>query len=243
MNERPWPNPIGEDTLADDAVHVWLADLRIPPSNIPSLQAMLADDEKVRASRFRFEPLQNVFIVSHGILRLLLSRYLNCDPASLRFQHNSHGKPELPGHELRFNFSHSGDYTIYALVRRHQIGIDIERMRPLDDLETIARYYFSEVECAALLNLRPEEQVQGFFNGWTRKEAYIKAIGKGLAQPLDAFDVTLAPDSPARLLRVEGDLAAPQRWSLWDVPAPAGYAAACMVECPTCELQLRTFTL
>jgi len=187
-------------------------------------------DEAQRAARFHFPADQRRYTVGRGVLRLLLGRYLTSDPQTLRFAYNAYGKPHLvaPGDEssLQFNLSHSGELALYAFARHCQVGIDIERIRPDIDWAALVAQVFSRQEQLAFATLPMDERVAAFFRGWTRKEAFIKAHGKGLALPLTQFDVTLAPDEAARLLATHYEPQDVHNWSLCTVTCPAGYAAA-----------------
>jgi 4'-phosphopantetheinyl transferase len=158
----------------------------------------------------------------------------------LEFSYGPHGKPELSGitggRGLCFNLSHAQEYIVYAVTNRRLIGIDIAYMHDLDGAVQTARRFFSVREWLALRRLPVNEQRAAFFACWSRKEAFVKAIGKGLAMPLDSFDVSLGPDEPARLVNVVGDPEAAERWSLWDLPSIPGYASALAVEGHSCEV-------
>jgi len=215
--------------LSENDVHVWRAWLNPPPERVLDLAETLSADEAERARRFVFDHDRERFIVGRGFLRAILGHYLNTEPAQIKFKYGSQGKPALEtdfNGGLHFNLSHSGNLVLYAIARRRDIGIDVEAIRSLEDMAQIAKRFFSPAEYATLCALPVEEQPTGFFNCWTRKEAYIKAIGSGLTQPLDEFDVTLAPGRPARLLRVQNDPQAPDRWSLIELKPAPDYAAA-----------------
>jgi 4'-phosphopantetheinyl transferase len=190
----------------------------------------LEPDERARAQRFRFERDRRRFMATRGILRLLLASYAGIAPGEVRFTYGAHGKPVLAGsasaQSLRFNLSHSRGVTLYAVTHGREIGVDIEFIRDLPDAEAIARRFFSPAEVTALLGLPDDLRRDAFFRCWTRKEAYIKAQGTGLTASLVRFSVSLVPDQPAQLLQVAGDPDAPSRWSLCDLPAIPGYAAA-----------------
>jgi 4'-phosphopantetheinyl transferase len=134
---------------------------------------------------------------------------------------------------LRFNVSHCDSWALIAVTLEDRVGIDIERLRPLDDLENVARSCFSELELETLLSVPANQRTEAFFNCWTRKEAFIKAWGDGLSYPLGDFDVTLLPQVPAELVSVRGNVTAPAEWSLvaWQ-PVP-GYVAAMAIDQPT----------
>ena len=217
--------------LEADTVHVWCAPLDPPAGAVRGYAALLAPDERARAERFRFEQHRRQYTVARGVLRSLLGRYLGADPRALAFRYASHGKPELDGGggALRFNVSHSGELALYAVARGREVGVDVEHVHPLDDAEEIAERFFSAAERAAFRALPPEAKEVAFFDCWTRKEAYIKAIGEGLSFPLHAFDVSLAPGEPARLLgAVDREQAA--RWTLRELDPAPGYRAALVVE-------------
>src|SRR5262249_48848883 len=192
---------------------------------------MLTSDEQRRAERFYFPQDRQHFIAGRGILRVVLGKYLGREPHQLQFDYNLHGKPKLIGEKrLRFNLSHSHGLALYAVTWEREVGVDIEHVRPDFAGEAIAERFFSPNETAVLRSLPDHLRVAAFFNCWTRKEAYIKARGKGLAIPLDQFDVSLAPGEPAALL---ADRAAPpesQRWAMCCLAPGPGYAGAVAVE-------------
>ena len=220
-------NPI---SLTDEVVQVWQAGLDVAPAYLARLVALLSVDERERMGRFHFEHHRHRYAAAHGQIRLILSAYLACHPAQLQFVTTTYGKPALSnGGDLCFNLSHAGDQMLVGVVRGRAIGIDIEQIRP--DLATteIASHYFSHAEQMAFQTVPEAQKPQAFFNAWTRKEAFIKAIGEGLSFPLGDFTVTLVPGEPARLLTVRGSTEEAARWQMWGWEAGDGYAAAVVV--------------
>lgn len=221
-------------TLGNDEVHVWSTSLNPPPEEIEKLEETLARDERARADRFHFQKDRRRFIVARGMLRAILGRYLGREPSGLRFCYTAHGKPELAAQSgddtLRFNVSHSHELALYGVTRGREIGVDVEYVRPVAEVEDIAERFFSPRENAVLCALPAHEKAGAFFACWTRKEAYLKALGDGLARPLDAFDVSLIPGEPARLLHVQGDEQERYRWLLRELTPAEGYTAAICVE-------------
>jgi 4'-phosphopantetheinyl transferase len=219
-------------SLSEGEVHVWRAELEQPHETLESFDRILDTDERERASRFHFEKHRRRFVVARGILRTLLARYLNAQPEELRFSYTGYGKPALDveHRRVRFNASHSHELALFAFVLDHEIGVDVEHVNRDFASEEIARRYFSASEVETFNKLSKEEQPPAFFRCWTRKEAYIKAIGEGLSHPLDAFDVTFAPGEPARLLRVARDPESVARWSMADLDVGSAYAAAVAVQ-------------
>ncbi len=172
------------------------------------------------------------FIVCRGLLRVLLSRYLKLAPQQLRFSYGRWGKPALAGHEpdshLCFNLSHSQGAALYAVTRDRAVGVDLEQMRPLPDIEQLAKRFFSQREFAVIDSLPPAQKQVAFFKGWTRKEAYLKATGEGLSE-LERVEVSVAPGEPATLLRIGSSPGATEQWSMHEPTIAPGYVAAIVV--------------
>jgi len=232
--KNSWNTAPKELRLSGNEVHVWVAKLDQSQHIRSDLIRTLSEDEITRANRFRFEQDRNHFVVARGVLRDILSRYLQQPPDTFEFETNAYGKPMLlkpvNGRNLNFNVSHSGAYALYAVIYDRQIGIDIEQIRHDFGGEEIARRFFSPHEVDSLLSLSTTQQNQAFFACWTRKEAFIKAKGKGLSIPLDQFDVELRPTEPVRLLETKWDTEETSRWSLKSLFVAKDYAAAIAVE-------------
>src|SRR5258706_3318452 len=222
--------------LAPDQIHVWRVPLNQSPARLLELKAVLSPDERARAERFRFDKDRNQFIESRAALRLLLSQYLNVSPTGLTFSKAAHGKPALANGQsnsgLRFNLSRRDGLALVAVTRDREIGIDVELIQADLPLFEIANVSFSENELAILQSLPESQQAAGFYNCWTRKEAYVKARGEGFSFPLKEFDVSLTPGAAAKLLAVRGRNTEVDRWTLQDLSAGDGYVAALMFEGP-----------
>jgi 4'-phosphopantetheinyl transferase len=229
-----WENPPELPNLPSDEVHVWRARLDLSPTSIRSLFAILSDDERARAERFRTPCDSQRSIASRGLLRVLLAHYLAAYPSQIRFRYNRQEKPALANQAaadgLRFNVSHSQGLALFAFSCGRELGVDLERIDPAICGEQISKRFFSPQECATLRVLPVEQQPEAFFACWTRKEAYIKAKGQALAIRLDQFDVSLAPGEPAALLQTAEGPEEARRWSLHTVSPAPGYAGALAVE-------------
>ena len=222
-----WRSPPSVLQLQPTDLHLWRADLRsVSPDLVNRLRALLSEDERARADRFYFEPDRRRFTLARGGLRIILGRYLDWPAAALQFAYSPLNKPRLahPAEPLCFNLSHSQDLALYAVAWNREVGIDIEQIRADCDYEAIAARFFSAPEQQELAQLSPALRLQGFFNGWTRKEAILKAIGKGLTVPLDQLEVSLM--GAACLRRLDWQPAELTRWRLSDLQVEAGYAAA-----------------
>lgn len=239
-----WAEAPAPPALRADEVHVWRIALEPPRTSLARLAARLSQDERRRAARFRFERDRRRFHAARGALRELLAGYLGEEPERLAFVEGLHGKPGLAisrGEELRFNLSHSGELALCAVSRRREVGVDVEQVRELPDAEALARRFFSDVETAALEALPEAQRLAAFFRCWTRKEAYLKAVGAGLLQPLDGFDVSLLPELGECELSVRGRPEETARWSLQSLDVGAGYAAAVVAEGPAWRSVCRAF--
>ena len=198
-----------------------LVELDIGAEALALYASWLDADERGRAARFRFDRDRNRFVARRGQLRELLGNDLGIAPGALRLAEDGYGKPVLlDDPELNFNLSHSNGHALIATARGSAIGCDIEWRNPELACPKVARRLFAPAEYEALIALPPEQWVAGFYNCWTRKEAYVKALGLGLSYPLDAFTVSVAPGEPARFTSEE------KGWTLSAFEPAPGYQAA-----------------
>ncbi len=205
-------------------IQLCYADLRGLAHRLEAFRALLSPDEAARAARFATEALRARCALRRGLLRHLLGRVVGRDPAALAFAYGPMGKPSLPGGPA-FNLADCKDHVLIAIAPHEtvELGVDVERLRSVPDAAGIAERFFAPEERAAFAALPEALRDEAFLNGWTRKEAFIKATGQGLSTPLDRFAVELVPGRPARLLSLDGALEAGSAadWSLFDLrPAP-----------------------
>jgi 4'-phosphopantetheinyl transferase len=223
-----WP------ALAEDEVHLWRAVLDVPEGWIGKLSEVLSADERGRAERIEPDRGRARFVTGRHVLRTILGSYLGLAPERVEFTYELQGKPGVAREQnrsrLSFSLAHSRDRMLVAVTQRRSVGVDVEFVRPLFDATGIAECVFSAREQAALGALAPSEQLAGFFHGWTRKEAWLKAASAGPGWPPDSFSVSLGPGTPCRLLEVQGDPEAPEHWSLTSFEPAPGYVGALAVE-------------
>jgi 4'-phosphopantetheinyl transferase len=214
-------------------VHVWLADLDPGTAVVDRLVARLSPDEQERGARFHFRRDAMRWIVARATLREILGAVPEMEPGAVTFTYGSKGKPSvaasLDRREIQFSVSHSSDLAAYAVTAGAPVGVDVERLRPVDEMDAVAERTFSQRECGALRGLPASLRPAGFFNCWTRKEAYIKALGEGLSYPLDRFSVSLAPGAPACLESVDDAPDHVETWTLEALPVRSGFAGAVVV--------------
>ncbi len=229
-----WENAPDRVALGENEVHIWRTSLLRTAGEYRQLQTFLDENELAHAQSFFSIEKRWHWVAARGTLRFLLGMYLRTYPAQLTFCYNAHGKPDL-GDEwqqehIRFNLSHSTGLALYAFVRRRQIGLDIERVRASVRHMRLAQQKFAPGEYETLQRLSPAEQQQAFFTCWTRKEAYLKARGEGMAYGLRSFEVSLKPGEPAVLLVNHLDPFECQRWSIKDILPGEDYVGTLIVE-------------
>ncbi len=221
---------VEEPRLLADEVDIWFFPLDVEPARLEALRTGLSSDENERAERFVFPRDRDRFRAGRGQLREILARYLRVTPSAVAFEYGPQGKPRLAGEAaVRFNLSHSEHEAVVAVARDREVGIDLERVRPTVECESLAQHFFSPPETAALLALPSSVRSRAFYAYWTCKEAFLKAKGGGLNIPLDEFEVSVDASS-ARILWTAWDPREAGRWSLSVLPAPSGFAAALVVE-------------
>ena len=226
-----------------DEIHVWSIPLEHGDDVVARLAELLSPDERDRAARFVFPRDRRRFTVARGAIRQILAGYLSQAPSALAFAYGPRGKPRLAQPAgLDFNLAHSHELALCAVTSGRPVGVDVEWLRPMPDLLSVARIAFSPAELAALLAQPEADRLATFFRCWTSKEAYIKARGDGLALPLDAFDVSLAADQPPALLANRLDPAEPSRWSLHALAPADGYLGALAVPGPAVGRRLLSWS-
>jgi 4'-phosphopantetheinyl transferase len=218
--------------LSSEEVHLWVIDLAAVAMGKARWQQLLSPEERNRAGRFHSSRDRQYFTATRALLRTVLGGYLSCDPHALSFLYTDQKKPYLgPGcGTIEFNVSHSGSCALLAFSRGRAVGVDVEAIRSDFDHEALARRFFSPRERDELGAIPPSEKCNAFFRCWTRKEAYLKAHGAGLTLPLYAFDVSLKPKAQDALLATRPDQGEAGLWSLGEVSAGEGYAAALCVQ-------------
>ena len=222
--------------LESGAVHIWAASLADPRWSARTLRPLLSADELARASRLKLPLQRQRFEVSRGLLRSILSEYLDTPPDRIAFTYGSHGKPALRDHALHFSVAHSDDLAVYAIARDREVGIDVEAIREIEGIRAIVDRFFTLPEMIELTKLPPRLHAEAFANCWTRKEAYLKATGLGCSHPLDQVCVSLAPGTPAQLKWVANRPAESGRWSLAAFRPAGNHIAAIAVEGPAADL-------
>lgn len=216
--------------LANQA-HVWQVNFSKQSDNISFFLNLLSDNEKEKASKFRFKKDQNQFIISRGVLRVLSASYLNTNAKEIEFKYGEYGKPEFDFNcDLKFNISHSGDVGVLGFVLNFDIGVDVEKIKDDFDVLDIVSNYFSQLEIETLKKLPKEKHTEYFYRCWTRKESFIKAKSLGLTFPLDSFSVCINSDKKTELLETKWDDTEKHKWKLFTFSPHQDYISAVSIK-------------
>jgi len=228
--------------LKPNTVHIWSLNFVVNDDAYNKYHSLLSEDEKTRASKFKFYKDKRCYVVGKGVLRLLSGKYLNNDAKAIVFEYGKQGKPKFKYEaHLNFNVSHSGDIAIIGFVYDHTIGIDIEIIK--DDFDTleIANNFFSKKEIAELRKIPNPQKHIAFYRCWTRKESFIKAKGQGLSFPLDSFSVSIDSDEKSELLETKWDEHEKNFWNLFSFSPKEKYIGAISVRGEVNKVQYFNF--
>jgi 4'-phosphopantetheinyl transferase len=233
IEKTDWANAAPNGIIFSNEVHIWRYYQEETNCQIESLQGILSDDELARSGKFHFEKDRKKFILTRGTLRKLLGSYLGKNPQQIRFNYTSFGKPFLAvdseNNNLSFNLSHSGEVVLYAITQNQKIGIDVEQVGDHTDVMAIAKKFFSPGEIGEMEKANEKNRTQLFFRYWTRKEAFVKALGKGVSFPMERLDVSLLNKfSPIIKLTAENNESA--CLNVQDLFSGDGYVAAIATE-------------
>jgi 4'-phosphopantetheinyl transferase len=228
--------------IEDYQVHVWQAKVDNSSAHPNKFSSVLSTDEHEQANNFKFTADKQHFIFRRYQLRLILSKYLGCNPRELMFRYSEYKKPFIYMPELKevkFNMSFSGDLMLVGVSRNNEIGIDIEKVRPVEDLENIATENFSILEVKSLI--RRKDKINTFFRIWTRKEAFIKATGNGMYLPLRSFCVNINPSGKPEHLAIFNHPMESGLWRTTELNTSDGYVASMAIK--SNNFQITYFTL
>lgn len=216
-------------------VDIWRGCLSIEADIIAEKMDALSESEKQKADNFKLPIMRRRYIAVRYLLRKILAAYLQTEPRALQFQADAYGKPFLVCGSLHFNISHTADLLMVAVANFADIGIDVEAIKPRGNLDGLAARCFAETEYQAWRQLPEAQQEAVFYRLWTKKEAFVKAVGRGIALGLDKCEVELAPDG--QLISVPAEFGAASAWRVTELPISADSAAALVT--PNCRFTLR----
>ena len=231
---RAWSSVPSNLWLANNEVHVWCVDLSALELDTNSLRLNLPEDENAKADTFHFQNDRENYIARHAMLRNILGRYVSLESEHIRLSYSSHGKPSLAdyhhNHRIRFSLSHSKGVVLYAITRGREVGVDVERIVPNIMDEQFVAYVFSHKERSAIQSLPSELRRNASFQSWTRKEAYGKALGRGLDYNLKQLNVSNAFCERNLLSNRNNDAHDIRCWTIRDLELGPGYAGSIVAE-------------
>jgi len=206
-------------------VFTYIIDMDQYNDNLSLLWKYLSINEQEQAKKYYDKVLANHYIISHGILRSILGYYVDQSPSSLELINNTHGKPSLKNSNIEFNMSHSRNMVCYVIAFNNKIGVDIEFYNTTIDIMEMLELVFTKKEIELIKSLDIDEQYKTFYKSWTKKEALIKAVGRGLSYPINTIEVIkLLPGQ--NLLLTDGNDELQQEWYSYELEAPKGYFGA-----------------
>ena len=222
--------------LESNQIDLWYTDTgQVSESLLPAYRDLLSSSEIDRCDRFVFEEDRRLFLISHCLVRVMLSRYTGISPRELRFITKGQGKPQLAGFgdvpPVQFNLSHTRGMAVLGIAREHDIGVDVEHVKPSTNLE-IADRHFSDAEVRVLQQTSPDEQRGLFFRFWTLKESYLKARALGIGFPLHLFTFHLDAHQPPRITFADGLADDPQHWQFFETQLRPDFPSAVAVRQP-----------
>lgn len=246
MPHHPGLFPLRIQPLAGSDLHIWSAALSASADALAYFHALLAVDEKARAERFYFERDRDRYIVGRGILRTLLAGYLDMEAAQILFAYGPQRKPALElvrrGKTLHFNLAHCNGWAAYVFSWEQPVGIDLEHIRPLPDVDDLVQRFFSQRESTLIRSLSGEKKWDMFFQIWTCKEAILKAHGSGLTTALDQFEISFDENGLVTVTSHIQDSAELTAWHLETVELIHGYKSAVAAQGDIGNMIFRSFT-
>jgi len=216
-----------------EEVHIWMVDLNISQTIQQHFEkSFLSEEELTKAKGFKFNHHRLQFSASHGYLKLILARYLDCCPSIIEYGIKKYGKPFLKNpttqYKIRFNMSHSQDIALYAVTLDTEVGVDIEIIKENLNILDLIEHVFTTREKSIFKEIEEDKKTKVFYDVWTRKEAYLKATGEGLNFPLNKIEVIVHQNEQVRLLNVEENQSV-NPWFLYSLEMP-GYSASIAIE-------------
>jgi 4'-phosphopantetheinyl transferase len=247
MNEKDLYSPVWGDPqiplqINESQVDVWRASQNLPEFALKRLRLFLSKDELEVADSYEFKDEGNHFIASRGTLRKILGLYLKVNPAEIRFTYGAHGKPRLeyPESPLEFNISHSGDIVVVAVTKETQVGVDIEYLNMVSDIDFMSDRFLTRREKEAYSELDDDDKRKEFLACWTLKEACVKATGLSIRGLLPSLDVCFNPHMIS-LPREEGDEVTRNPCHAMTFTPAAKYVASIVVDIPKAYIRFYNY--
>jgi 4'-phosphopantetheinyl transferase len=208
---------------------IFIVNLATYINNISQCFESLSAKERIQANNYRTRSLRDQYIMSHGILRHILSHYTKQSPVNVEFTHNEYGKPFLKDSNIQFNMSHSHNMASFVVALDCRVGIDIELHNDNLDVQELEDLVLTSKESKYLSNLKPKEKLTLFYDLWTKKEALIKATGQGLSYPINTIEaIDLLSGQGICLANEKNELE--QEWYCYELQTPKDYSGSIAID-------------
>ena len=239
---KTWQTAPDDLELLPHHVDIWLTSTEPEEEQVRAYAKYLSQAELARAQKFRPKTAYREYIITRGLLRQALSETAGLDLGGVDFMYGEHGKPCLDARvseeTVAFNVSHSHGLALVALTLGGRLGVDLEKIRPEVEWRELAGRYFSEAEFRDLENRPQGDGLKAFYACWTRKEAFVKALGAGVSYGLKQFDVSVGPEEDYAALTIRSQDEDAAAWLVKNLPVPDSHVAALAVDRPACGFRL-----
>jgi 4'-phosphopantetheinyl transferase len=222
-------------------INLWYTFIDSHEKDVIKLSEYLNQEELRKANRIKSVKERNNCVITLAVLKILLGYYLDKNPCEIILSYTKYNKPYLKYSDLKFNLSHSGNILLIGFALNFEIGVDVEKMEEFPEADDVAKNFFSSYEYKSFSSLQNNERIEGFYNCWTRKEAFIKAVGSGLSYSLKEFDVTLAPGADSKIVKIKNDKSEGENWSLFSLDLISNYKAAVAVRLKECRMKISKY--
>lgn len=220
-------------------VDVWEGSLSVEPEILTDMLDNLSETEQQKAAAFKLPLMRQRYIAVRYLVRKTLGQYLQTEPRALKFYADTYGKPFLACGSLHFNISHTADLLMLAVANFPDIGIDVESIKPRGSLDGLAVRCFTETEYQTWRQFPGAQQEAVFYRLWTKKEAFVKAVGRGIALGLEKCEVQLPVGG--QLVNIPAEFGGATDWQITELPTNADSAAALVTT--SCRFNLRRLGL
>jgi len=230
-----------DTSLNPGEIHIWVFDLVDQGPDHSKWRDLLSTQEIARSESYRFKQDRDRFIARRGLLRQLLGEYSRLEPSEIVYQTSPFGKLSIPSQKIRFNLSKCRERVVFAFALEKEIGIDLEQVYPMEEMEAMQKTWFSLSEQQDLNTLDPLYRTEGFFHVWTQKEAFLKAHGEGLSLPLQDFSVSTHPNLPGKILWIKDQTEAVSHWKMITPALGVGWRlAVCIRSITDLKVSIKT---
>jgi 4'-phosphopantetheinyl transferase len=217
-------------TISPGRIHIWYSSLNNWKERIGELKKTLSENEIFRSEQFAFMERREDFIISRGIMRKILGRYLEMAPEQIEFKIDPTGKPYLPGSRYQFNSSHSNDIFLIGITMENPIGVDVQHIYPISNIDLLIKRFFNTHEQEIMNSFQEEDILDMFFTIWTAKEAYLKGTGEGLRRSISSFSICRKENGLLSFSPQKGRESAPITWNIHHLHLDPAYKAALAVK-------------